>query len=335
MKIYLLKKSYFTFRGIESYDLDLLGKTVYELMKEQLCAEDYNETVCSREYEYVVLHPVYPFLTRDELYTYLEEREGSYKFPGGFVVRCRRELTGQRLSQIALGRGLFSLSDYPALKRAAIAESAKYHLSKGVFIEEGAEISFHAVLEEGAIVRSGARVLGKTHIGRDTEIGSGSEITDSVIGANTTVRDSVIMKSTIGSNCTVGPNAYIRPNCVVADNCRIGDFVELKNAKIGRGSKVAHLAYVGDADLGERVNVGCGVVFVNYNGRKKSRIYVGNNCFIGSNCNLIAPLTMHEGAYLAAGTTLTQDLNCDDFCIGRCRESIKPHRAKEYYSPGE
>ena len=335
MKIYLLKKSYFTFRGIESYDLDLLGKTSYELMKERLGAEDCDESACNHEYEYVVLHPVYPFLTRDALMTYLEEREGSYEFPGGYVVRGRREITGKRLSHTGLGKGLFSLSDYPAIRQTAVVESAKFHMSKGAFLEEGAVVSFHAVLEEGVIVRSGARVLGKTYIGRDTEIGSGSEISDSVIGANTTILSSVMMHSTIGNNCTVGPNAYIRPNCVIADHCRIGDFVELKSSKIGRGSKVAHLAYVGDADLGERVNVGCGAVFVNYNGREKSHISVENNCFIGSNCNLIAPLTVREGAYIAAGTTLTQNLNAEDFCIGRCRESIKPHQAKSYYSPHE
>lgn len=329
MKVCLLKKSFFTFRGIESYDLDLLGKTVYEHMKELLRAEDM-EYDCER----VVLYPVYPFLTRERLFSYLDEREGSYCFPGGYVIRSGCPLSeSPRKSALPFGRGLFSLADFPSMIARAAQESASYHAGKGALIEEGAEVSFLAEISEGAIVRKGAKIVGKCVIGRNAEIGAGSEIVESEIGADTVVKNSVAIGVKVGERCSVGPNAYLRPGSVIQDDCRIGDFVEIKNAKVGRGTKIAHLTYVGDAELGSQVNVGCGVVFVNYDGKKKTKTIVGDRCFIGSNCNLIAPLTVGDGAFLAAGTTLTHDLGANDFCIGRCRESVKPDRAERYYSP--
>lgn len=298
-------------------------------MKERLGAEE-----TEAEGDRVVLFPVYPFLNRDQLFHYLDEREGSYRFPGGYVIRDGCPLSEMpRRSAVSLGQGLFSLADYPSLLSRARHESAAYHLKKGALVEEGAEVSFVADLKSGAIVRKGARIVGRCEIGENAEIGAGTELIDSTIGAETTVKNSYISGSSVGRSCSVGPNAYLRPGTEVGDGCRIGDFVELKNAKIGHGTKISHLAYVGDAVLGEQVNVGCGVVFVNYDGRKKSQTVVGDKCFIGSNCNLIAPLVIGDNAFLAAGTTLTQDLAPKDFCIGRCRESIKQGRAEKYYSP--
>ncbi len=284
--------------------------------------------------ERVVLYPVYPFLTREQLFSYLDEREGSYCFPGGYVIRGRCPLSeSPRKSASSLGRGLFSLADFSSMLARAAQESAAYHTKKGALIEEGAEVSFRAEVNEGAIVRKGAKIVGKCVIGKNAEIGAGSEIVESEIGADTVVKNSVVLNAKVGERCTVGPNAYLRPGSEIQDGCRIGDFVEIKNSKIGRGTKISHLAYVGDAELGSQVNVGCGVVFVNYDGKKKNKTVVGDKCFIGSNCNLIAPLTIGDGAFLAAGTTLTQNLAENDFCIGRCRESVKPDRAGQYYSP--
>ncbi len=284
--------------------------------------------------DYVVLYPVYPFLDREEVFSYLDEREGSYRFPGGYVRRERGELSlSERKSSGALGRGLFSLSDYPYFLERAKKLSAERHLQNGALVEEGAEVSFAAKIEKGARVKCGARVLGRSRIGENAEIGSGSVIENSVIGAGTVVSASVIFDSEVGKNCSVGPFAYLRAGSRIADGVRIGDFVEIKNSTIGRGGKAAHLAYIGDATIGERVNIGCGVVFANYDGRKKSRTEVGDNCFIGSNCNLIAPLSLGNSVFLAAGTTLAQDLDSDDFCIGRARPIVKPGRGKQYYDP--
>lgn len=231
-----------------------------------------------------------------------------------------------------LGLSLFSLADLPAAISQAAKESAALHISRGALVEEGAFADYTAVLGAGAIVGKGSRVRGRSVIGENAEIVA-SDIADSEVGAGSTVRYSVLSGAKVGRNCTVGPCAYLRAGSDVGDGCRIGDFVEIKNAAVGRDTKIAHLAYVGDADVGERVNVGCGAVFVNYNGRTKSRTRVGDGCFIGSNCNLIAPVALGSGAYVAAGSTLTKDLREEDFCIARSRETIKPRRGKEYYAP--
>ena len=324
MKIYLVKRSYFKFRGKESYELDFLGKTVLQLMQENLGAELIDGELPHGDK--VVLYPVYPLLTEGKLNEFLKENAGSFSFEGGYVVRGGSE--GVLIGKIE--RGLFSLADYPVLLAQAAKENADRFLKCGVLVEDGAEVSYLAEIHEGAIVERGARIIGKCVIGKNVRIGRNCEIVDSVIGENSEVTCSVMEKARVGKNTKIGPFAYLRPNAVVGDNCRIGDFVELKNCDFGSGSKAAHLSYIGDAEVGEEVNIGCGVVFANYNGKTKSKSFVGDNSFIGSNCNLIAPVTVGAGSYIAAGTTLTKDLNSQDFCIGRCRETVKEGGAKKY-----
>ena len=134
----------------------------------------------------------------------------------------------------------------------------------------------------------------------------------------------------MGAGCKVGPFAHLRPGAQVGENCRIGNFVEIKNARIGSGTKIAHLTYVGDAEIGENCNIGCGVVFCNYDGKKKSRTVVGKNCFIGSNVNLVAPVEIGEGSYIAAGTTVTRSVPPHSFVIGRSRQSCDKKLAERY-----
>ena len=328
MKVFLEKKSFFEFRGQRSYELDLLGKSVWDCMKESLNAD---EGDVSNEEDAVVLYPVYPFLERKTLLSYIEEQEGSYFFAGGYVRRGGKPPQKSRLSSLALGRGLFSLSDLPFFLSLAQEKSALEHLSRGALIEAGARVSFQAVIEAGAIIRCGAQVLGESFVGRDAEIAGDSIIENSKIGAGSVVLSSILKDSSIGTNCTVGPFAYLRAGSEAGDGCRVGDFVEIKNSTLDEGTKAAHLAYIGDATVGKRVNIGCGVVFANFDGRKKHRTIVGDDCFIGSNCNLIAPIEIKDHAFLAAGTTLTQDLEKNDFCIGRARECVKPNRGADYY----
>ena len=319
----MVKRSYFHFRGMESFELDILGKNTAELMQEHIGAELVEELPPGDK---VVLYPAYPFLSREKLDYFLKSHAGSFSFEGGYVVRGGAE------SVVAdcLEQGLFSLADYSAVLARATKEVADYWADRGAFVEEGAQVSYLATLEEDAIVERGARIVGKSVIKKNARIGQNSQIIESVVGENTQVRCSVLEHAEVGKSCTVGPFAYLRPESIVGDRCRVGDFVELKNCRFGNGSKAAHLSYVGDAEVGERVNIGCGVVFVNYNGKSKSKSVVKDDCFIGSNCNLIAPVTVEKGSYLAAGTTLTKDLKQDDFCIGRCRETIKGGGAKKY-----
>lgn len=169
----------------------------------------------------------------------------------------------------------------------------------------------------------------------DTTIGDNctiknSEIEKSVIGNNNEIKSSFIEESKVKNNVHIGPFAHLRPNSVVLDDCKVGNFVELKNATLGVNSKASHLAYVGDADVGANCNIGCGAIFVNYDGVNKHRSIVEDNCFIGSNCNVVAPVHIKKGSFICAGTTITVDTNEDDFVIGRCRETIKNNRAHLY-----
>ena len=121
----------------------------------------------------------------------------------------------------------------------------------------------------------------------------------------------------------IGPFAYIRPNCHVGRGVKVGDFVELKNAGIGEGTKIAHLTYMGDADVGKNVNIGCGTVTVNYDGTSKYRTVIGDNAFIGCNSNLVAPVRIGAGAYTAAGSTITNDVDDNALAIARSRQVVK------------
>ena len=127
----------------------------------------------------------------------------------------------------------------------------------------------------------------------------------------------------IGKECSIGPFAYIRPGSTICDSVKIGDFVEVKNAYIGEGTKLSHLTYVGDADVGERVNFGCGTVIVNYDGKLKHRSTIEDDAFIGCNTNLVSPVTVEKGAYIAAGSTITDWVPAGSLAIARERQIVK------------
>ena len=124
----------------------------------------------------------------------------------------------------------------------------------------------------------------------------------------------------MGKGTKVGPFAYLRPGCTIGENCKVGDFVEVKNSSLGDGSKASHLTYIGDSDVGRDVNIGCGVVFVNYDGTNKHRSNIGDGAFIGCNTNLVSPVSVEDGAYIAAGSTITEDVPKDSLAIARQRQ---------------
>lgn len=153
-----------------------------------------------------------------------------------------------------------------------------------------------------------------TYIYDDVEIG-----VDTVIHPNTTIKSGVV----IGENCEIGPNAYIREGCKIADNVKIGSFVEIKKATIGEGTKVPHLSYMGDCEIGSKTNIGCGTITCNYDGFKKSKTVIGSNAFVGSNVNFIAPVTVGDNTLIAAGSTITDDVPKDSLSIARERQINK------------
>ncbi len=185
-------------------------------------------------------------------------------------------------------------------------------------------------VEDNVKIYPNVYLIGKTTIKKGTIIYPGTTIIDSEIGENCVIKNSYIEESVVHNGVNIGPFAHLRPNSEIFDNAKIGNFVEIKNSKIGENSKVSHLAYVGDAEIGKNCNIGCGAIFVNYNGKSKNKTKVGDNCFIGSNCNIIAPVEVASGTYVCAGTTLSVSTETDDFVIGRCRETIKKNRAHEY-----
>ena len=188
-----------------------------------------------------------------------------------------------------------------------------------------------AVIGKGTVILPGTIIRGASVIGENCEVGPNSMIRDCVVGDRTTVNASQINESTIGCDTTVGPFAYVRPGCTVGDHCRIGDFVELKNSVLGEGTKVSHLTYVGDSDVGARVNFGCGTVTTNYDGKKKYRCTVGDDVFLGCNTNLVAPVTVGSGAYTAAGSTITADVPEGALAVARARQENKPGWVKRFF----
>lgn len=187
----------------------------------------------------------------------------------------------------------------------------------GVVIEEAIKIG------KGTLILPNTIIMGKTEIGKDCVIGPNSYICDTIVGDNTKLNNTQSFNSQIGSGVTAGPFVHIRPNCKIADNVHIGNFVEVKNSTVDEGSKLPHLLYVGDSDVGKDVNFGCGCVTVNYDGRNKSRTTVKDGAFIGCNTNLVAPVTVGENAFTAAGSTITEDVPDNALAVARNRQTVK------------
>lgn len=175
----------------------------------------------------------------------------------------------------------------------------------------------------GTVLLPGTILRGETTIGGACEIGPNTMIRDCVIGDRVTINASQLNESTVEEGTKVGPFAYVRPNCHVGKDVKVGDFVELKNSTIGNGTKISHLTYVGDSDVGQGVNFGCGTVTVNYDGITKYRTTIGDHAFIGCNTNLVAPVKVGDGAYTAAGSTITQEVPADSLAIARSQQVVK------------
>lgn len=214
------------------------------------------------------------------------------------------------------------LAEAEQVMRRRIAEE---HMRNGVTIinPESTYISADAKIGQDTILQPGTMIEGNSVIGESCTIGPNTQIINSVVGNDTTIQSSVVTDSEIGMNVTVGPFAHIRPETSLGNDVRIGNFVEVKKTTIGNGSRAAHLSYIGDAKVGEDVNFGCGTITVNYDGKKKHLTTVEDQAFIGCNANLIAPVTVGKGAYVAAGTTVSNDVPSDALAVGRARQENK------------
>ena len=233
---------------------------------------------------------------------------------GSFMISNEKEVLGIN--------DKIQLAEANAIMKVRLNEE---HMKNGViiidpqttYIEKGVKIAADTV------IMPNTTITGETQIGSGCEIGPNTIIKNSKIGNNNEILASVVTDAIVENGVHVGPFAYLRPKSHIFDNAKIGDFVEIKNANIGEGTKVSHLTYIGDADVGKKCNFGCGTVFVNYNGRDKNRSVIGDNAFIGCNTNIVSPVNVGDYAYTAAGSTITEDVPAGSLGIGRAKQQNK------------
>ena len=183
-----------------------------------------------------------------------------------------------------------------------------------------------ATISEGSVIYPMCSVFGNTTIGKNVTLYSFCDLTDCEVGDGASLRSVYAIEAIVGARSTIGPFTCLRKGARIGEGCRVGDFVEIKNSTLGDGVKAAHLAYVGDAEVGEKTNVGCGTVFANYNGKIKRKSKVGKGVFIGCNTNLIAPVTLGDGVYIAGGSTVTGEVEDNKFVISRVAQQVKERR---------
>lgn len=193
-----------------------------------------------------------------------------------------------------------------------------------VYVEDSVTVGAGTQLLPGTILR------GNTTIGEGCEIGPNTMITSCQIGNGVTINASQCVESQVEDGTTIGPFAYLRPHCHVGAQVKVGDFVELKNSVIGDRTQISHLTYVGDSDVGEDVNFGCGTVTVNYDGIRKHRTTIQDGAFIGCNTNLVAPVTIGARAYTAAGSTITKNVAADALAVSRAKQTQIDSWAKKF-----
>ncbi|MDD3920544.1 MAG: bifunctional UDP-N-acetylglucosamine diphosphorylase/glucosamine-1-phosphate N-acetyltransferase GlmU [Eubacteriales bacterium] len=186
-----------------------------------------------------------------------------------------------------------------------------------VYIEHSVKIGRDCTVWPGVVLR------GNTKIDEHTELLPACRITDSHIGSFCQLAGVIAQDAVVGNNVKIGPYVNLRPGTQIADGCKIGDFVEIKNTVVGEGTKLPHLSYFGDGEIGARVNAGCGTVFANYDGFKKSRTKIGNDVFLGCHTLLVPPVTVGDGAFTAAGSVITEDIPAGGFAIARSKQVTK------------
>ncbi|WP_240377889.1 bifunctional UDP-N-acetylglucosamine diphosphorylase/glucosamine-1-phosphate N-acetyltransferase GlmU [Bacillus piscicola] len=256
-----------------------------------------------------------------------ENAQGEYYLPDviGILKKEGKTVTAWQTPDFSETIGV---NDRVALSAAEIAlrhRINEHWMRQGVTIidPDHTYISADSVIGTDTTLHPGVTLTGSVEIGSECVIGPYTEITDSKIDDQSQVRQSVISSSTVGKQVKIGPFAHIRPESVLADDVKIGNFVEVKKSSFDKGSKASHLSYIGDAEVGQEVNMGCGSITVNYDGKDKFLTRIEDGAFVGCNANLIAPVTVGKGAYVAAGSTITDDIPSQSLSIARARQTNK------------
>lgn len=243
--------------------------------------------------------------------------------------------SGRRVEAVVAGdpTSALSVNDRVELAQAAAilrGRVLREHMVNGVTLEDPATTYIDADVRIGSdtVIRPMTWLSGRTVVGEECEIGPSVRITDCTLGDGVSVQFSVLAGSEVGDGTRIGPFAQLRPGNRIGSKVKIGNFVELKNAALADGVSAGHLAYIGDAFVGEKTNIGAGTITCNYDGKKKHVTRIGPGAFVGSHSTLVAPVEVGEGAYTAAGTVVTQDVPPDALAIGRAAQTNKPGWAR-------
>lgn len=238
------------------------------------------------------------------------------------ILKAAGKKIGAVVTEFEETIGVNSRAELAVAERILRERINKKHMDNGITIIDPAStyIGVDVKIGQDTIIYPNNVIEGNTVIGEDCILYPNSRISNSVIGKAVEVQSSVIIDSSVGNETTVGPFAYIRPESTIGNNVKIGDFVEIKKASIGDNTKVSHLTYIGDAEVGKDCNFGCGTVVVNYDGKKKHKTVVGNNAFIGCNTNLVSPVEVKDNAYIAAGSTITKEVPEGSLAVARAKQ---------------
>ncbi|MDR1940002.1 MAG: hypothetical protein LBQ40_04325 [Clostridiales bacterium] len=299
-------------------------------------ADNAAETACGADY-IVRLYSDMPLVTGEGLFAVVNSMNArgidSLRLGEAHIFKrnrggAERGMRGADDNFLSLDDGFSLVKALGLLRRRVLAGL----IAGGVMLYDIDTVSIdcRAVIKKGAVIHPFNVIRGECVIGDGARIESGCIIENAEIGDNTVVCQSNLFDCRVGKNCAVGPFATLRAGADIGDGCRIGDFVEIKKSTVGDGVKVAHLAYIGDAEVGEASNIGCGTVFANYNGKIKQKTTVGKNVFVGANANLVAPLTIGDNSFIAAGSTITQNIPENAFSIAREKQVVKKDYAKKY-----
>ena len=238
------------------------------------------------------------------------------------ILKSKGEKVGALLTDYEDTLGVNSRAQLAEAERVLRKRINQFHLDNGVTLIDPntTYIGVDAIIGKDTVIYPNNIIEGNTKIGEGCTILQNSRIKDSIIEDNVEIQASVILDSKIGKNTTVGPFAYIRPESTIGESVRIGDFVEVKKSSIGNETKVSHLTYIGDAEVGSGCNFGCGTVVVNYDGKKKNKTIIGDHSFIGCNTNLISPVEVQDNTYIAAGSTITSTVEEGDLAVARAKQ---------------
>jgi len=257
-----------------------------------------------------------------------DNAQGEY-YLTDIVTIAREQGRPVRAHQIADATEVMGINDREQLSRAerVVRERTNRRLMKGgVTIIDPSVTYIHPTVEigEDTVIHPGCTITGSTRIGRGCVIEQNVVISDCTIGDGSRIKaSSCLEESTVGSHVSVGPMAHLRPGTLLGDDVKIGNFVETKKIVMGKGSKASHLTYLGDAEIGCDVNIGCGTITCNYDGVKKHRTIIGDRVFVGSDVQFVAPVTVGSGSLIAAGTTVTKDVPPDSLAIARTPQTNK------------